>query len=48
MTILLAEQNVKFALVVSSQTYIMEKGTIVYHNATATIPSEIFTKYLGL
>ncbi len=47
-TILLAEQNVKFALAVSSQTYIMEKGTIVYHNATATIPSEIFTKYLGL
>lgn len=47
-TILLAEQNVKFALAVSSQTYIMEKGTIVYHNATAMIPSEIFTKYLGL
>ena len=47
-TILLAEQNVKFALAVSSQTYIMEKGAIVYHNATAMIPSEIFTKYLGL
>lgn len=47
-TILLAEQNVKFALAVSNQTYIMEKGTIVYHNATSTIPSEIFTKYLGL
>ncbi len=47
-TILLAEQNVKFALAVSSRTYIMEKGAIVYHNCTEDIPPEVFTKYLGL
>lgn len=47
-TILLAEQNVNFALKVSSQCYIMEKGAIVYHGATAGTPKTVFTQYLGL
>lgn len=47
-TILLAEQNVNFALAVSSQCYIMEKGAIVYHGSTADTPREVFAQYLGL
>ena len=47
-TILLAEQNVNFALAVSSQCYIMEKGSIVYHGSTKDTPKEVFAQYLGL
>lgn len=47
-TILLAEQNVNFALAVSSECYIMEKGSIVYHGTTADTPREVFAQYLGL
>lgn len=47
-TILLAEQNVNFALAVSSQCYIMEKGSIVYHGTTADTPKAVFAQYLGL
>lgn len=47
-TILLAEQNVNFALAVSSQCYIMEKGSIVYHGTTADTPKSVFSQYLGL
>jgi branched-chain amino acid transport system ATP-binding protein len=47
-TILLAEQNVNFALKVSNFCYIIEKGSIVYSGATKEIPKEVFTKYLGL
>ena len=47
-TILLAEQNVNFALAVSTDCYIMEKCEIVYHGATADTPKEVFSKYLGL
>lgn len=47
-TILIAEQNVKFAVKVSSDCYIMEKGSIAYHGATAEIPKAVFTQYLGL
>lgn len=47
-TILLAEQNVNFALAVSNYCYIMEKGSIVYHGATKEIPKEVFSQYLGL
>ena len=47
-TILLAEQNVNFALAVSTDCYIMEKGEIVDHGATADTPKEVFSKYLGL
>ena len=47
-TILLAEQNVKFALTVSNQCYIMEMGKIVYSGATEETPKEIFSQYLGI
>ena len=47
-TILIAEQNVKFAVKVSSDCYIMEKGTIVYHGATKEISKDVFSRYLGL
>lgn len=47
-TILLAEQNVKFALSASRKCYIMEKGHIVYSGLTAEIPEDILKQYLGL
>lgn len=47
-TILLAEQNVNFALTVSSHCYIIEKGKVVYHGEAKEIPKEIFSQYLGL
>lgn len=47
-TILLAEQNVNFALSASRKCYIMEKGHIVYQGITAEIPPEILSQYLGL
>ena len=47
-TILLAEQNVNFALVVSNDCYIIEKGKVVYHGATKETPKDVFSRYLGL
>jgi len=47
-SILLAEQSVKFALSVSKRCYIIEKGHIVYEGLTAEIPKETLSKYLGL
>ncbi len=47
-TILLAEQNVNFALSVSTECYIMEKGTIVYHGVTSEMSKEVIARYLGL
>ena len=47
-TILLAEQNVKFAMKVSSDCYILERGAIVHHEETAKISEETRKKYLGL
>lgn len=47
-TILLAEQNVNFALAVSTECYIMEKGSIVYHGNSSDTPKEVFAQYLGL
>ena len=47
-SILLAEQSVKFALAVSTRCYIMEKGTVVYSGKSSEIPSEIFAQYLGV
>lgn len=47
-TILMAEQNVNFALGTSTRTYIIEKGSVVYEGETATIPKEVLSKYLGL
>ena len=47
-TVLVAEQNMKFALKVSDRCCILEKGKIVYSDKTSDIPQEIFTKYLGV
>ena len=47
-TVLVAEQNMKFALKVSDRCCILEKGKIVYSDKTSEIPQEIFTKYLGV
>ena len=47
-TILLAEQNVNFALSASRKCYIMEKGHIAYSGLTAEIPKEVLNQYLGL
>jgi branched-chain amino acid transport system ATP-binding protein len=46
-TILLAEQNVKFALAVSSYCYIMEKGSIVFQGRSDDVPPGKLEKYLG-
>lgn len=46
-TILLAEQNVKFAMTVSQDCYILEKGSIVHHEPTAKIGEDTILKYLG-
>ncbi|MBR6085640.1 MAG: ABC transporter ATP-binding protein, partial [Spirochaetales bacterium] len=44
-TILLAEQNAKFALSVSEYCYIMEKGSIVHSDKTSEITKEIREQY---
>jgi branched-chain amino acid transport system ATP-binding protein len=46
-SILLAEQNVRFAMAVSSRCYIMEKGQVVYSGKTAEVPPATLLKYLG-
>lgn len=46
-TILLAEQNAKFALAVSAFCYIMEKGTIVFSGKTDEITEDVLRKYLS-
>lgn len=47
-TILIAEQNVKFAMKVSSDCYILERGAIVHHQATNELSAETRKQYLGL
>ena len=47
-TILIAEQNVKFAIRVSSDCYILERGTVVHHEATESLSAETKKLYLGL
>lgn len=47
-TILLAEQNVNFALAASRKCYIIEKGEVVYTGLTREIPKEVLSQYLGL
>ncbi|MEY8354590.1 ABC transporter ATP-binding protein [Lachnospiraceae bacterium 54-53] len=47
-TILIAEQNVKFAMKVSSDCYILERGVIVHHQATGELSAETRKQYLGL
>lgn len=46
-SILIAEQSVKFAMSVSDRCYIIEKGIVVYHGKTDEIPDEIIVKYLS-
>jgi branched-chain amino acid transport system ATP-binding protein len=46
-TILLAEQNIKFATAVSNRCYILEKGEVVYSGNTKEIPQDIILKYLA-
>lgn len=46
-TVLLAEQNVRFALAISDVCFIMEKGNVVYHNHGNDIPQDIIERYLS-
>lgn len=46
-TILIAEQSIKFALSVSEDCYILEKGSVVHHEPTSQLTSETIQKYLG-
>ena len=46
-SILVAEQSVKFALAVSDDCYILEKGNVVLHKPTAELTHEEILKYLG-
>ncbi|MDR2257680.1 MAG: ABC transporter ATP-binding protein [Treponema sp.] len=46
-SILVAEQNVKFALSVSDDCYILEKGAVAYHEATKLLGKETILRYLG-
>lgn len=46
-TILIAEQSIKFALSVSEDCYILEKGSVVHHEQTADLAPETIQKYLG-
>lgn len=47
-TILIAEQNVKFATRVSSDCYILERGSVVHHQATNELSQETIQQHLGL
>ena len=46
-TILLAEQSVKFALSVSQDCYILEKGSVVHHSPTSNLTDDVIERYLG-
>lgn len=46
-TILIAEQSIKFALSVSEDCYILEKGSVVHHEPTSELTPETIQKYLG-
>lgn len=46
-SILLAEQNIKFALAVSSRCYILEKGQVVFTGNSQEISHSTIAKYLG-
>ncbi len=47
-TILIAEQNVKFAMKVSSDCYILERGNVVHHQNTSDLSEDTRKRYLGL
>lgn len=46
-SILVAEQNVQFAMSVSRYCYIIEKGSVVYSGETAKIPKNVIEQFLG-
>ena len=46
-TILLAEQNARFAMAVSEYIYFMEKGSIVFSGGSADVTQEVLERYLG-
>jgi branched-chain amino acid transport system ATP-binding protein len=46
-SILLAEQNINFALAVSSRYYILEKGQIVFDGNTSEITQDTIRRYLA-
>jgi branched-chain amino acid transport system ATP-binding protein len=46
-SILLAEQNIKFAMAVSSRSYILEKGKVVFDGKSDSIPRDVILKYMG-
>jgi len=46
-SILLAEQSLKFAREMANMCYILEKGQVVYAGRTAEITQETAVKYLG-
>jgi branched-chain amino acid transport system ATP-binding protein len=46
-SILLAEQNINFALAVSNRCYIMEKGQVVFSGNSSELPQEIIHKHLA-
>jgi len=45
-SILLAEQRIKFAMEISDRCYILEKGKVVYSGNTTEIPQETMQQYL--
>lgn len=47
-TLLLVEQNIRFALSCCTRCYIMEKGSIVYSSPDKNIPKDILAQYLGV
>lgn len=46
-SILVAEQSIKFALSVSEDCYILEKGSVAHHETTADLSVRTLQKYLG-
>lgn len=47
-TVLVAEQDFRFALECCSRCYIMEKGSIVFEGKSETVTSEVINKFLGI
>lgn len=46
-TILVAEQSIKFALSISEDCYILEKGQVVHHEQSVKLSNDTIHKYLG-
>jgi branched-chain amino acid transport system ATP-binding protein len=46
-TILLAEQNIKFAMRVTNRCYILEKGQVVFKGDAASVPQDVVGKFLA-